>query len=168
MLGLCHPRSSEREDDQAIMFHTLLVPTDGSKPATKAVVIAADLAQKYDAKLIILHVMRELGREGVSEGLRAYAKVEHIHVSERDALESLADQVTQSAKKLALEHKAPDVEIQTEVGDAASIILNVARNRNADLIVMGSRGLGEIQGLLMGSVSHKVAHLSECTCATVK
>ena len=150
------------------MFHTVLAATDGSDYARKAVTIAADLAQKYDAKLIILHVMRDIGRTGVPEELRQYAKLEHIHVTEQDALESIAGQITESAKKLALEHEAPRVETRTEVGDATSIILSVAKEQDADLIVMGSRGLGDLQGLLMGSVSHKVAHMSECTCITVK
>ena len=150
------------------MFQTILVATDGSEYAKKAVVIAADLAQRYDANLIILNVMREIGRGGVPEELRGYAKIEHIQVNEREALKSTADHITESAKRLALEHNAPHVETQTEVGDPAPTILNAAKNQNAALIVMGSRGLGDLQGLLMGSVSHKVAHLSECTCITVK
>ena len=43
-----------------------------------------------------------------------------------------------------------------------------AKKEAADMIVLGSRGLGHIAGLVMGSVSHKVSHLSDCTCITVK
>ena len=57
---------------------------------------------------------------------------------------------------------------QIEVGDPAAAILEVAKGRKADLIVMGSRGLGDLQGLLLGSVSHKVGHLADRTCITVK
>jgi nucleotide-binding universal stress UspA family protein len=46
--------------------------------------------------------------------------------------------------------------------------LQRARDRHVDMIFLGSRGLGDAKGLLMGSVSHKVAHLAECTCVSVK
>ena len=47
-------------------------------------------------------------------------------------------------------------------------IAGLAQDRKADAIVMGSRGLSDIKGLFLGSVSHKVSHLAECTCITVK
>jgi nucleotide-binding universal stress UspA family protein len=53
-------------------------------------------------------------------------------------------------------------------GDPASVILEAAKAEQADLIAMGRRGLGDLAGLLLGSVSHKVAHLAECACLTVK
>ena len=60
--------------------------------------------------------------------------------------------------------------IQTVVqeGDPAQTILQVARERHADMIVMGSRGLGDVGGFLLGSVSHKVSSLAECTCIIIK
>jgi nucleotide-binding universal stress UspA family protein len=55
-----------------------------------------------------------------------------------------------------------------EDGDPGKEILRYAEEETANLIVMGSRGLSDLQGLLMGSVSHKVSHLSPCSCITVK
>jgi nucleotide-binding universal stress UspA family protein len=55
-----------------------------------------------------------------------------------------------------------------EDGDPVKEILRQAEEDSANLIVMGSRGLGDLQGLLMGSVSHKVNHLAKQTCITVK
>jgi nucleotide-binding universal stress UspA family protein len=60
------------------------------------------------------------------------------------------------------------VETLLEVGDPAATVLEVAKCQNVDLIVMGNRGLGSLQGLLQGSVSHKVNALSSCSCVTVK
>ena len=54
------------------------------------------------------------------------------------------------------------------VGHPAESIVAYAKAEEADLIVMGRRGLGSVSGLLMGSVSHKVAHLSECACMTIR
>ena len=53
-------------------------------------------------------------------------------------------------------------------GDPAKNILETAQDKEADLIVIGTRGLGTLKGLLMGSVSQKVAQLSKCPCITVK
>ena len=150
------------------MIKTILVPTDGSEHASKAVILGADLAQKYDAKLIALFVMRGFGSEDIPEGLRQFAKSEHIEGTDREILESIGSQIVHGAEVLAHEHKAPEIKTQIEVGDPASTILSVAKNQDIDLIVMGSRGLGNLKGLLLGSVSHKVSQLSECSCVTVK
>ena len=91
-----------------------------------------------------------------------------IRVTERDVLESIATQILRGAEVLAREHEAPEIETILEFGDPAATILSVANGQNADAIVMGSRGLGDLSGMLMGSVSHKVAHLCKCTCITVK
>jgi nucleotide-binding universal stress UspA family protein len=53
-------------------------------------------------------------------------------------------------------------------GDLAPQIAEVAKKRNVDMIVMGSRGLGDLQGLLLGSVSHNVASSAPCTCVIVR
>ncbi|UCH19826.1 MAG: universal stress protein [Deltaproteobacteria bacterium] len=53
-------------------------------------------------------------------------------------------------------------------GDPAEEIVKFSKNNDIDMIVIGSRGLGQTKGILLGSVSSKVCHLSECTCVTVK
>ena len=55
-----------------------------------------------------------------------------------------------------------------EEGNPAKIILSVAESAGVDMIVMGSRGLSDLKGILLGSVSQKVGQLSTCTCVTVK
>ena len=150
------------------MIKTILVPTDGSEHAEKAVALAADLAKKYDSKLLLLHVMKELGSDRIPEGLREYARAEHIEVTERDILESVARQIVRKAEVVARDHEAPDIQSALEFGDPAASILDSATKSDADLIVMGTRGLGDLQGMLLGSVSHKVCHLADCSCVTVK
>ncbi|NIO03304.1 MAG: universal stress protein [Proteobacteria bacterium] len=53
-------------------------------------------------------------------------------------------------------------------GDPAERIIEFAREKSVDMIVIGSRGLGPVKGLFLGSVSTKVCHLADCTCVTVK
>jgi nucleotide-binding universal stress UspA family protein len=60
------------------------------------------------------------------------------------------------------------VEVLIDIGDPASTIVRVSEDLEADLIVMGRRGRGDLGGLLLGSVSHKVGHLAACAVMTVR
>jgi nucleotide-binding universal stress UspA family protein len=93
---------------------------------------------------------------------------QHVQVTERSALQSESEQILRDAELQAQHKGAPKVEKVLRSGDAAAIILEVANDQKADVIVMGSRGLGNLKGLLLGSVSHKVSQLSQCSCISVK
>lgn len=170
------------------MWKTILTATDGSDHARKAVTLAADLASKYDAGLVILHV---LNTGPVPEELRHLAEVEHITDSgreqvpevpvaaaprpgQRDAAaeyrvhQFIGQRIVEEARKMARDAGVSRVETELAEGDPSSQVLEHARNHGADAIVLGSRGLGDLRGLLMGSVSHKVSSLAPVTCITVK
>ncbi len=83
-------------------------------------------------------------------------------------LAAVGEAVLEHAEHLAQDKGASRVETMMEPGDAAGTILEVARRVEADMVVVGSRGLGELKGLLMGSVSHKISHMAPCTVITVK
>ena len=171
------------------MIKTILVPTDGSELAVKAVTLAADIAGKYEARLVLLNVMQ---RGPLPEALRHMAEVEHLTEapvqavagmaqapiptpiaspnaeSARRVYEAIAEQVLNAGERLAKEQGAKNLEKISEEGDPAKRILEQAKKSHANLIVMGSRGLSDVKGLLMGSVSHKVSNLADCSCITVK
>lgn len=149
------------------MFTNILVAADGSEHAHKAIDIGSDLAKKYDANLTLLHVMTRAGSSRVPEELQAYARLEHVEVTERDLLNSAADEILGRAAVRAREHGVADPATVKEVGDPARVIVDYAGNHGIDLVVMGRRGLGAVRELLMGSVSNKVAHAAQCTCVTV-
>jgi len=73
-----------------------------------------------------------------------------------------------SAESKLRDKRLKSTETILQTGDPAKAILDLAESRGVDAIVIGSRGLGEISGLLMGSVSHKVNQLANCICITVK
>ncbi len=175
------------------MFETILVPTDGSEHAKKAVLLASDIAAKYEARLVLLHILPE---GPLPEGVRRMAEIENI-ASEKagpaplspegkfpastlfgrtaeseeqtqQVLQFLAEKILSDAKRVARDNGVQDVSSATVEGDPAERILQRAEQEGANLIVMGSRGLSDLKGLLMGSVSHKVSQLSPCTCVTVK
>ena len=168
------------------MINTLLAATDGSTHARKALEVAVDLAEKYGAKLVVIHVM---GHGEVPEGLAHMAEIEHVvdpepadyslpraavtHAGEKHSRDKLihafiGEKLLEEAEQLAKKNGVTDIHSVMEEGDPASSILKTAEAQNADFIVMGSRGLGTLKGLVVGSVSQKVNHLAQCTCVFVK
>ncbi|NIO42948.1 MAG: universal stress protein, partial [Burkholderiales bacterium] len=77
-------------------------------------------------------------------------------------------QILEGAESTAREHGVQEVVTVLEEGDPVDRILECAKRENADLLVVGSRGLSNLKGLFLGSVSHKLSQLVGCTCITVK
>lgn len=146
-----------------------LVAVDGSEHGSKALDLAINMAKSAEAELTVLHVVPF---EPMPDGLQQFAEMEGIPAAEMNARfhygKALGDRITQEAAERA--HMAGLSHTNTEVveGHPASEIVAVAKALGADMIFMGSRGLSDVGGLLMGSVSHKVMHMSDCTCVAVK
>lgn len=173
----------------------ILVALDGSEPSEKALDLASELAGGRDAELVLLHVLSD---QPLSDGERHLAEVEYldevlsgVDVSgvlrargdprvvaqrllaqygqiARRLREAIGNHLLDQARAHAETKGARTVSNLLEAGDPAKTILRVAQDLGVGMIVMGSRGLGDAKGLLLGSVSHKVAHLADCTCVTVK
>ena len=160
------------------MIKNILVPYDGSTHAQVAVELAADLAARYGAGLHLIHVLL---RGDVPSEIRALSDVEgdreppiaigggFVEASlPKEVLQDIAEKLLQRAQETAREHGAENVDATWFQGDPARVILEQAQETGADMIVMGSRGLSDLKGLLVGSVSHKIAHLFEGSVVTVK
>lgn len=147
------------------MFKTLIVAIDGSHHSEKVIDFAADYAKCSGSKLIILSVDRPARIPDSSHSMIHREFDTHATaVSAREFIERTVEWGCTRAKELG----APDVEGVVRQGYIARTIVDFARQKNADAIVLGSRGLGDIAGFLLGSVSHKVTSLAECTCIVVK
>ncbi len=150
------------------MFKHILVCVDGSEHANRAVDVASDLAKSEGAELTLLHAMARAGGTHVPEALESFEKIEHMRITERDVMESVGREILVEAQQRAREKGVATCTTAMEVGDPAKIIVESVARTGADLIVMGRRGLGDLKGLLLGSVSHKVAQAADCCCLTVK
>lgn len=146
------------------MIEHILVPIDGSDQAERAVDFAVNLADRYGAKITVLCVYRH----------HSYLEASFSMVRPSDpeppdkALEAFAKETAQAAKQRALDEGAKQVEAFVKRGPPARTIVDFARQRQVDTIVMGARGTGDIESFLLGSVSHKVSGLSPVTCILVK
>jgi nucleotide-binding universal stress UspA family protein len=170
----------------------ILVALDGSTEAAKALDLAIEMARAFNGELAALHVV---SRQTLSEGERHLAENEYraeVQQSLRGSkfvagtpvtVEGLAGTsydaglairtaigraVMDRAEADARSRQVPLVETTIGDGDPASVILEVADRTKPDFLVVGSRGLGGIERLLLGSVSQKVSQSAGCTVVIVK
>lgn len=141
------------------MFQKIVVPVDGSKTAWKALDTAASLAGKYGGDLVVVNVVEPYDAiSSMSMHLDRVVLEKALKAMKKASLDVLDD------AKARLE-KADFVEKE---GNAAELILSVARKEGADSVVMGSRGLSGITEFLLGSVSTKVTQYAEIPVLVVK
>lgn len=173
------------------MFKKILVPVDGSEQSMKAVDMAGDLAKKFDAEVVLLHVLLrghmpgglqralqvEMARRGgapanhlVNLPQEIMARVDDKSTSQLSVadLEFLGKHLLSKAVQICRDKGVEKIDQRVEEGYAADVILDIAKSAKADMIVLGSRGLGRLGEFLMGSVSNKVLHLATCPCTVVK
>ena len=146
------------------MFNKILVPVDGSESSKKSLEFACELGKKQGSSLHLLHIAQPpAGKRHLVLGAAAIT----VDTSPEE-LKKAGEQVVSSARDIAKSHGFDNVTVSVAGGDPAARIIDYAKTKNVDIIVMGNRGLSDLSGLLMGSVSHKVTHLAPCTCVTVR
>jgi nucleotide-binding universal stress UspA family protein len=137
----------------------ILVATDNSDSAHRAVDAAAELAKRVNASLTIVNVEQgyfdhSLGPLQINDGIG-------------DLLEARSREILSRARAQAEGFGVTHVQTISGLGDAAAFILDVAKREAADLIVLGKRGRSRLAGILLGSVSQHVAALAPCSVQIV-
>jgi len=135
------------------VFRNVLVPVDGSGPAGRALEEAVDLVTVTNARLTVMTCMPAPSRSRFGGGPAFGVDLEDLHEAEleyRALLDAAVDD---------LPARLPVTTILSQ-GRPAEAIVGQARTGMHDLIIMGSRGHGDMHSLLLGSVSHQVLHTS--------
>jgi nucleotide-binding universal stress UspA family protein len=133
------------------MFRIILLAVDGSKYSEKAVELSKHLASAGSDEVVVTHVTELLpARFQTYPGLDS----------------ELDNETIELAKRYVADLEEAGIKARTELrsaqyGGIARIIANLAEDLDAGLIVMGSHGRGDLTALLLGSVAHKVLHLSQ-------
>jgi nucleotide-binding universal stress UspA family protein len=145
------------------LFERIVVGTDGSDTAAEAVRQATELARATEAKLEVVSAfdpvpadrLREEQAEVPGDVAHAVGPTEDVNV----VLEAAAGGAKQAG-----------VEVQTHAreGDPADAILDVAEETNADLIVVGNKGMTGAARFLLGSVPNKVSHHAPCSVMIIR
>jgi len=134
------------------MSRNIVLAYDGSDNASKALHSAIDLAKLYDAKLIVLNVQYNLATPHTKAFFSLEVIAEYQQALARDALAPALE---------ALEKSGVNYETKVRIGIQDQEIVAEARESQALMIVMGTRGRGLIRGKLMGSVSFGVLHTAD-------
>ncbi len=173
------------------MINNILCALDGSSHAEKALELAIEMAQKFDAGLVLFHVLMRnldpdeirrfsevegLTKESVAEVTRLQmvdSRIEVGHPYDAKSIPSsvlvkLAQHILKSGRADAEDKGVTKITTAMGDGDPAARILACAKQEGVDCIIMGSRGLSNIQALLEGSVSRKVSNRAGCTTIAVR
>ena len=145
------------------MFRSILVGTDGSETAHRAVAQAVDLAKSLGARLEIVCAYEPVSRSRLREESDAVPADMQWMVNAREDVDATLREAVEQA-----EAGGVDAETHARQGDPADAILDVAEERGADLIIVGNRGMTGAKRFLLGSVPNKVSHYAPCSVLIVR
>lgn len=139
------------------MFKKIILAVDGSESASRALKMAADLAGISNGLITVVNAYQPVSPILGNPDYKRRVE-EHIGHSE---------QIVEEAETRLRQQGVTRIEPDILEGPAATAIVNAAKARHADLIVLGSRGLTPLKGLLMGSVSERVIGAAPCPVLVV-
>lgn len=139
------------------MYQRIVAAVDGSDNSIRAAKQAITLAETFGGSIWLVHAFPH------TSDLLGYPEFDRLVSRRKSAGQKVLNSVIQALGDTR-------IEITEDLLEApeAEAILAVAASRHADLIVLGTRGLGSIEGLLFGSVSRKVVHHAPCSVLVVK
>jgi len=145
------------------MYRRILVPVDGSATAERGLKEAVALAKTCNASLVLLHVTENYPTAPDMAAAAAWQQVmAGLREQGRDLLER-AHQATLEA------HVASEARLEDAAASrVCDVIVDQARERHCDLIVMGAHGRGALAELLLGSIATRVVHLARMPVLLVK
>lgn len=147
-----------------MLFKSIVVGTDGSETAQKAVQEAAEVAKSLGAHLDVVSAYEPVPSSRLrEEAQQAPADLEWM-VNEREDVEVSL----RAAIKIAEQVGVQSVRTYARQGDPADAILDVAEEVGSDLIVVGNRGMTGAKRFLLGSVPNKVSHHAPCSVLIIR
>jgi nucleotide-binding universal stress UspA family protein len=145
------------------MFRSIVVGTDGSDTAMQAVHQAVDLASSVGAKLELVSAYEPVPAQRLQQERRDAPEDLQWAISPREDV----DETLEAAAAVAREAGVA-VDVYPRQGDPADAILDVAEEREADLVVVGNKGMTGARRFLLGSVPNKVSHHAPCSVLIIR
>ena len=145
------------------MFARIVVGTDGSDTAKEAVRQATELAKQTGASLDVVSAFEPVPPSRLrEERLEAPSDIEHI-INPHEDVDAMLSEVAEQIGKAGVTART-----FARQGEPADAILDVAEEQNADLIVVGNKGMTGAKRFLLGSVPNKVSHHAPCSVLIVR
>ena len=145
------------------MFGSIVVGTDGSETAKEAVRQATELAKAVSGKVSLVSAFEPVGNQRLREERQQVPEDMQWMVNEREDVEATLNEAAEQIKEAGV-----DVETFARQGDPADAILDVAEENNADLIIVGNKGMSGAKRFLLGSVPNKVSHHAPCSVMIIR
>jgi nucleotide-binding universal stress UspA family protein len=145
------------------MFGAIVVGPDGSETAKEAVRQAVELAESVGAKLEIVSAYEPVSTSRLREEGRSVPNDVEWMVNPREDVDATLEEAAASARGAGVA-----VEVFARQGDPADAILDVAEETNADLIVVGNKGMTGAKRFLLGSVPNKISHHAPCSVLIIR
>ncbi len=145
------------------MFRSIVVGTDGSDTAAKAVSQAVDLAKAVGAKLELVSAYEPVSEQRLNEERRKAPEDVQWAINQREDVDATLDAAADVARAAGVQ-----VDVYARQGDPADAILDVAEEREADLVIVGNKGMTGAKRFLLGSVPNKVSHHAPCSVLIIR
>jgi nucleotide-binding universal stress UspA family protein len=145
------------------MFRTIVVGTDGSETARKAVREAVGLAKSVGATVGIVSAYEPVAAQRLREERREAPEELQWSINAREDVDATLREAAEE-----LEDEGVKIDTFAREGDPADAILDVAEEQGADLIVVGNKGMTGAKRFLLGSVPNKVSHHAPCSVLIVR
>jgi nucleotide-binding universal stress UspA family protein len=145
------------------MFGSIVVGTDGSETAGEAVRQATDLAKSVGARIHMVSAFEPIGNQRLREERTQVPDDMQWMVNEREDVDATLRKAAEAIGEAGVQ-----VDIYARQGDPADAILDVAEEQNADLIIVGNKGMTGAKRFLLGSVPNKVSHHAPCSVMIIR
>ena len=145
------------------MFRSIVVGTDGSDTAKQAVREAIELAKQIGATVDVVSAYEPVSNQRLREEARQVPDDLQWSVNPREDVNATLDEAAEAVRGAGV-----DVQTFAREGDPADAILDVAEERNSDLIVVGNKGMTGAKRFLLGSVPNKVSHHAPCSVLIIR
>jgi nucleotide-binding universal stress UspA family protein len=145
------------------LFRSIVVGTDGSDTATKAVGQAVELARAMGARLDLVSAYEPVPAQRLNEERRQAPEDLQWAINPREDVDATLEAAAEVARTAGVE-----VAVYARQGDPADAILDVAEERDADLVIVGNKGMTGAKRFLLGSVPNKVSHHAPCSVLIIR
>jgi nucleotide-binding universal stress UspA family protein len=145
------------------MFKSIVVGTDGSDTASQAVRQAVDLARAIGASVKLVSAYEPVPQQRLAQERRDAPEDVQWAIGPREDVDSRLESAAAVAREASV-----DVDVYPRQGDPADAILDVAEETEADLIVVGNKGMTGARRFLLGSVPNKISHHAPCSVLIIR